>query len=98
MRLRPRAKPLVRFNFWWSRWDSNPRPLRCEPDYRQNAKLLPFQKLQPPREINGFPVLSHSLPSRIRHVLLFLATYCHLGFVDKTLIESPSLVVRRLPT
>src|SRR6266851_7349027 len=70
---------MVRFDLWWSRWDSNPRPLRCEMDYRQNAKYLPFRKLQPPREINDFPVLSHSLPSRIRHVLFFLATYWPLG-------------------
>ena len=38
-----------------------------------------FEKLQPPRDINSFPVLSHSLPSRIRHVLFFLATYWPLG-------------------
>src|SRR6266436_2760766 len=71
---------MITGSFWWSRWDSNPRPLRCESDYRQNAKYLPFQKLQPLREINGFPVLSHSLPSRIRRVLFFLATYWPFGF------------------
>ena len=43
-----------------------------------NAKYLPFRKLQPPREIKGFPVLSHSLPSRIRRVLLFLPRIGHL--------------------
>src|SRR6266481_4821688 len=62
---------LITRTLWWSRWDSNPRPLRCESDYRQNAKYLPFLKLQPPREINGFPVLSHSLPSSIGSVLFF---------------------------
>src|SRR5260370_19265850 len=87
------ANSLVRRYLWWSRWDSNPRPLRCESDYRQNAKYLPFRKLQPPREINGFPVLSHSLPSRIRRVLFFLATYWPLGIgvnpasVETTLLE-----------
>jgi hypothetical protein len=51
----------------------------CELDNRQNVKYLPFQKLQPPRDFKGFPVLSHSLPSRIRRVLFFLATYWPLG-------------------
>jgi hypothetical protein len=60
--LKRAAKPLKIMSFWWSRWDSNPRPLRCENGYRQKRKLLPFRKLQPPREINGFHVLSHSLP------------------------------------
>src|SRR6266478_6567098 len=88
-----RAKPLMRLKFWWSRWDSNQRPLRCELDNRQNSKYLPFQKLQPPRDFEGFPVFSHSLPSLIRHVLFFWPRIGHLGFVDKMLIESPTLVV-----
>ena len=77
-----RAKSLVRRALWWSRWDSNPRPLRCELDTRQKPKLLPFLKLQPPRDLKGFPVLSHSLPSRTRSVQLFLSTYWPLGFLQ----------------
>jgi len=56
-----------------------PWPPHSELDNRQNAKYLPFLKLQPPKKIKGFYILSHSLPSRIRHVLFFLATYWPLG-------------------
>src|SRR6266850_4004841 len=73
------AKSLVRGDLWWSSGDSNPGPPHCESDYRKNAKYLPFRKLQPPRDFKGFPVLSHSLPSRTCHVLLFLSTYWPLG-------------------
>ena len=52
-----------------------PLPPHCELGYRQKRKYLPFRKLQPPKKIKGFDIPSHSLPSRIRHVLLFLATY-----------------------
>src|ERR1700736_6419187 len=38
-------------------------------------KLLPFRKLQPPKKNHAFYIPSHSLPSHIRHVQLFLATY-----------------------
>ena len=35
------------------------------------------------RDLNrGFPVLYHSLPSRIRRVLLFLATYWPVGILE----------------
>src|SRR5437660_10912571 len=74
-----RSKSLRRRGLWWSRGGSNPRPLRCELANRQNAKYLPFRKLQPPKKIKGFPVLSHSLPSRMPRVLFFLATYWPLG-------------------
>ena len=89
------ANSLVRRYLWWSRWDSNPRPLLCESDYRQNAKYLPFRKLQPPREINDFPVLSHSLPSRIRRVLFFLATYWPLGNSSIDTLEMPNCHLKR---
>ena len=46
----------------------------CEKDYRQKRKLLPFRKLQPPRDFEGFHIASHPLPSLLHHVL-FLATY-----------------------
>src|SRR5258706_6772795 len=84
-----RAKSLVRRALWWSRWDSNPRPLRCESDYRQIAKYLPFRKLQPPREINGFPVLSHSLPSATGSFLVFLSTYWPLGNLGELALSRP---------
>jgi hypothetical protein len=74
-----RAKYLITGMFWWSRWDSNPRPPRCELDDRQKRKYLPFQKLQPPKNNQGFAVLSHFLPSRTRSVRLFLSTYWPLG-------------------
>src|SRR6266446_10707955 len=73
------VKSLLRYDLWWSRWDSNPRPLRCELAYRQKRKLLPFRKLQPPKKNRGFPLLSYSLPSRRRRVQLILATYWPLG-------------------
>src|SRR5712692_1932761 len=38
---------------------SNHWPLHCELDYRQKRKLLPFRKLQPPKENRGF---LHSFP------------------------------------
>jgi hypothetical protein len=47
------------------------RPTHCESDSRQKRKYLPFRKLQPPRDFEGFPVPSYSLPSRIRRVQLF---------------------------
>ena len=53
---------------------SNPRPPHCELDARQKRKRLPFPKLQPPK-LKGFYGLSHSLPSRIRRVLLFFGPY-----------------------
>jgi len=74
-----RAKSLVHLAIWWSRWDSNPRPLRCELHNRQNAEYLPFRKLQPPKKIKGFYILSHSSPSLIRGVLFFLVTYWSHG-------------------
>ncbi len=76
-------------SFWWSRGGSNPRPLRCELDNRQNAKYLPFRKLQPPKKIKGFYILSHSLPSRTRPVLFFLVTYWSFGnWLNHTLQET----------
>jgi hypothetical protein len=41
--------------------------------------LLPFRKLQPPKKIKGFYLRSHSLPSRIRHVLFF---WSHIGHLE----------------
>ena len=59
---------------WWSRGGSNSWPPHCELDDRQKCKYLPFQKLQPPRKIKGFAVLSHSLPAPHRAVLPILST------------------------
>ncbi len=66
-------------SYWWSRGGSNSWPPHCELDARQKRKYLPFQKLQPPRDLKGFPALSHSIPSGIRCVQLFLATYWPVG-------------------
>ena len=74
-----RTKYLITGAFWWSRGGSNSWPPHCESDSRQKRKLLPFRKLQPPRDFKGFPVFSHSLPSHIRRVQLFLSTYWPLG-------------------
>src|SRR6266404_1629105 len=46
---------LILRNLWWSRWDSNPRPLRCESDYRQNAKYLPFKSCSHQEKSMVFP-------------------------------------------
>jgi hypothetical protein len=51
-----------------------PVPPQCELDDRQFVKYLPFRKLQPPRKIKGFAVLSHSLPAPHRAVLRILST------------------------
>src|SRR5205823_13632215 len=54
-----------------------------ELDNRQNAKYLPFPKLQPPKKIKGFYILSHSLPSRTRPVLFFWSRIGHVE-ISKT--------------
>jgi len=59
---------------WSGREDSNLRPLGPKSPVRQNAKLLPFRKLQPPRVYWGFAVLSHSLSARHGDVLQILST------------------------
>jgi hypothetical protein len=46
----------------------------CELDDRHFVKYLPFRKLQPPRKIKGFVVLSHSLPAPHCVVLRILST------------------------
>src|SRR6266478_2892449 len=63
-------------------------------DYRQNAKYLPFQKLQPPGDFKGFPVLSHSLPSRIRRVLFFWPRIGHLELGEPPSVETTLLEVK----
>ena len=50
-------------------------------DFRQKRKLLPFRKLQPPRDLKGFPVLSHSLPLRYVTCWLF---WSHIGHMNNT--------------
>jgi hypothetical protein len=54
--------------------DRNPWPPHCELDDRHKRKYLPFKKLQPPKNIKGFAVLSHSLPAPYRAVLRILST------------------------
>ncbi len=44
----------------------------------KNVKLLPFSKVAATEENQGFYILSHSLPSRIRRVLLFWSRIGHL--------------------
>ncbi len=51
--------------YWWSRGGSNSWPPHCELDTRQKRKLLPFRKLQPPRDLKGFrffPIRYHRVP------------------------------------
>jgi hypothetical protein len=60
-----------------------PWPPHCELGSRQIVKYLPFRKLQPPGDFKGFPVFSHSLPSRTRGVLLFLSTYWPHGILKR---------------
>ena len=58
--------------------------LTSEGRIRRPAKYnyFPFQKLQP-KKVWGLAALSHSLPLRVRRVLLFLVTYWSAGFLDR---------------
>ena len=74
------SNQLISLSVWWSRWHSEPTTSALRNGLSaENVSYCFFEKLQPPRDFDGFHVPSDSLPSLTRGVLLFLATYCPLG-------------------
>ena len=78
--------PKWRLKFWWSWWDSNPRPLRCERSalstelQPQNFLLVGIRRLELPRVAPLVPETSASTNSAIcpqgRAILNLFLSFC----------------------